>query len=84
MKRNKEIFDMCFCSFEQNLELWLSDLKRKKNERKEKRWNKAGIIENRISGYIPGFFFSSQRGTYVHKHFYGVKKREKENLLPVQ
>lgn len=69
---------MRFCTFEQNLKLWLSDLKRKKNERKEKRWNKAGIIENHIRGYILGFFFffSSQRGTYVHKHFYGVKKKK--------
>lgn len=55
MKRNKEIFDMRFCTFEQNLELWLSDLKKKWKGRK--RWNRAGIRENRISGYIPGFYF---------------------------
>lgn len=26
------------------------------------------------------FFFPSQRGTYVHKHFYGVKKRERKKI----
>lgn len=78
MKRDKEIFDMCFCRFEQNLKLWLSYFKKEREkgkERKGKRWDRADITEHQINGQT----FPHRDTRSSHKRFYRVgEKKERK------